>query len=55
MFGWISIFALMFLLAACFVLANYSSGTSLSLKVATVTFGTLLIACLITRVARGRV
>lgn len=55
MLGWITIFALMFVLALLSTLADDPSGTSLSLKLATVMSGTLLLACAITRIARGRV
>ena len=55
MLGWITIFALMFLLALLSTLAADPSGTSVSLKLAIVTFGMLLLASVITRVARGRI
>ncbi len=55
MFGWMTVFALMFLLALWSTLASYPSGSTLSLKLATGTSGTLLLACAVTRVARGRV
>ncbi len=55
MLGWTTMFALMFLLAVLSTLASDPSGASLSLKLATGMSGTLLLACAITRVARGRV
>ena len=54
MLGWMTIFALMFLMGLVSTLAGDPSGASLSLKLATVMSGTLLLACVITRVARGR-
>jgi len=53
MLGWMTIFALIFLLAMLSTLASDPSGASLSLKLATGTSGTLLLAFAITRVARG--
>jgi hypothetical protein len=55
MLGWTTIFALMFLFALLSTLVFDPSGEWLSLKIATVTSGTLLLACAITHVARGRV
>ena len=55
MLGWITIFALMLLLGLLYALAVDPSGASFSLKLGTVIFGTLLLACVITRVARRRV
>ena len=55
MLGWMTIFALMFLVALLSTLTGGPSATSLSLKLATVMSGVLLLACVITRVARGRV
>lgn len=54
MLGWMGIFALMFLVGLWATLAGDPSGASLSLKLATVLSGTLLFACVITRVVRGR-
>ena len=55
MLGWITIFIFMFLAGLTSVLAGDASDASFSLKLATVIFGTLLLACLIIRVARDRV
>ena len=55
MLGWITVFALMFLLALLSTLAWDPSGASLPLKLATAMSGMLLLACAITRIARGRV
>jgi hypothetical protein len=53
MLGWMTIFALMFLLAMLSTLSSDPLGASLSLKLATGTSGMLLVAFAITRVARG--
>jgi hypothetical protein len=53
MLGWMLIFALMFLASALLTLGN-PAAASLSLKLATIISGSLFLACIATRLARGR-
>ena len=55
MLGWMTNFALMFSLALLSTLAWDPSGSLLSLKLATAMSGMLLLASVITRLARGRI
>ena len=54
MLGWMMIFALFFGSGLLSTLARFPSGASLSIEFATGMSGTLLVACVLTRVARGR-
>jgi hypothetical protein len=51
--GWIMIFAIIFLGTSLTLAANLGEA-SVSLKLAAVISGFLLVACILTRVARGR-
>jgi hypothetical protein len=53
MFGWMMIFGLMFC-SAFVTLAIDVAQAPVSLKLATLISGILLLACILTRVARGR-
>jgi hypothetical protein len=53
MLGWMMIFGLIFL-GAILALATNMAAAPLSLKLATLLSGFLLLACILTRVARGR-
>jgi hypothetical protein len=54
MLGWITIFALMFLVGLACMTGFLDSSSSVSLTVATVLSGALLAGCVLARVARGR-
>jgi uncharacterized membrane protein YtjA (UPF0391 family) len=53
MLGWMMVFALMAILAAALTLAAPAAGL-ISTKLATLVFGVLFLACLLTSFARGR-
>jgi hypothetical protein len=53
MLGWITIFALMFLLGLAALAGFFASSHPDSSAIVTVVSGTLLTACVLTRVARG--
>jgi len=55
MLGWMIVFALMSILAAILTLAEYPAAGFVSTKLATLVFGVLFVACLLTTVARRRV
>ena len=55
MLGWITIFIFMFLAGLTSVLAGDGSDASFSPKLVTLISGTLLLACLVIRLARDRV
>lgn len=54
MLGWMITFALMAILAAVLAITADPSAGFISSKLATLVFGVLFLACLITSVARGR-
>jgi uncharacterized membrane protein YtjA (UPF0391 family) len=54
MLGWMMVFALMAILAAALTLAADPAAGFISTKVATLVFGVLFVACLLTSFARGR-
>ena len=54
MLGWTLVFALMALLGALFTLASPGAGI-VSIEFATIVFGALFFACILTRIARRRV
>ncbi len=54
MLGWTIIFALIAFLAGFMVILTGPAAASSSMKLATLLFGALFLACLFTRVVRGR-
>jgi hypothetical protein len=54
MLGWMMVFALMAILSAVINLVAGPAAEPISMKLATVVFGALFFACVITSVARGR-
>jgi hypothetical protein len=54
MLGWMMVFALIAILAAVVNVAGGAATASISMTLATVVFGALFLACLLTAVARGR-
>lgn len=54
MLGWTLVFALMALLGALFTLSSPGAGI-VSIEFATIVFGALFFACILTRIARRRV
>jgi hypothetical protein len=54
MLGWMMVFGFMAVLAAVMTVVAGPSADIISSKVATVVFGVLFLACLLTRFVRGR-
>lgn len=54
MLGWMIVFALMSIFAAILMMAEDPAGGFISMKLATLVFGVLFLACLLTTVARRR-
>jgi uncharacterized membrane protein YtjA (UPF0391 family) len=54
MLGWMMVFALMAILAAVLTIVAGPGAGLFSTKLATVVFGVLFLACLLTSFARGR-
>ncbi len=54
MLGWMMVFALMAILTAALALTASPAAGVISVKLATLVFGVLFVACLLTSLARGR-
>jgi hypothetical protein len=55
MLGWMIVFAIIAILAAVMNVVGGPTAQSMSMTLATVVFGVLFVACILTTFARGRV